>query len=311
VYNVAAIGVSDSLAALDYRVINIEMPLSLGEKLFNEYKSNPSTFATPTAFAKFFPGIYIENTFGSGRMISIDQTVMTMYYKQDTTYTNTAGELRDTVYHKSANYFAVTPEIVTNNNISYTPAQSISDRIANGEKILLAPIGYDVSFNFPLKALLEEYRSNSGLLSVVNTLTFSIPAEVIPNTFGINPPETVLLVLTSDMDTFFAKNQLTDNKTSFIATYDETSGSYEFTGMRDYFLTMLEKEDLSEEDYNFTLTPVTVNYESSSSSSYYYYGSGQMTMTSIVPYVSRPTMAKLNFEDAKIKLTYSKQSTSF
>lgn len=310
-YNVAAIGVSDSIASLDYRYVDVEMPVELGEKFLDEYKTNPSTFGTPSAFAKFFPGLYIENTFGSGRMISIDQTVMTMHYRQDTTYTNTAGELRDTVYHKSANYFAVTPEIVTNNNISFTPSESIDQRIAAGEKIILAPIGYDVTFNFPISQLLEQYRKNAGLLSVVNTLTFSIPAEVIPNTFGIKPPETVLLVLTSEKDKFFAKNSLTDNKTSFLATYNEDTGSYEFAGMRDYFLQALAKETIQETDYNFTITPVTANYESSSSSYYYYYGSGQKTLTSIVPYVSKPAMSKLNFEKAKIKLTYSKQSTSF
>ncbi len=312
VYNLAGLGVSDSIMELSYRAIDVDLPLSLGNKLLDEYKRNPQTFATPGAFAKFFPGLYIENTFGSGRLVNIGQTVMTMHYAQDTSYTNKAGELRDTVWHKSANYFAVTPEIITNNNISFTPAQSIADRIAAGEKILLAPLGYDVSFNFPIKQLLEQYRKNSGLLSVVNTLTFSIPAATIPNTFGIEPPETVLMVLTDKYKEFIEKNSLPDNETSFLATYNDTTDSYDFAGMRPYFLYMLEKEEIEEKDYNFTLSPVTANYESNSSSSYYYYGtSSQQTLTAIVPYVEQPAMTKLDFSKAKIKLTYSKQSTSF
>lgn len=311
-YNVAGIGISDSITALNYRVIDVEMPKSLGEKLIDEYKKNPKTFATPGEFAKFFPGLYIENTFGSGRLVSIDQTVMTLHYKQDTSYVNKNGDTRDTTWHRSANYFAVTPEIITNNNISFTPAKSIENRIAAGEKIILAPLGYDVTFNFPIQQLIEQYRKHSGKLSVVNTLTFSVPAEVIPNTFGINPPQTVLLVLTKDYEKFFADNTLTDNKTSFLATYNSAKETYDFSAMRDYFLTMLEKESIAAEDFNFTLTPVTANYEANSSSGYYYYGgNSQSTLTSIVPYVAQPAMAKLNFKDAKIKLTYSKQSTSF
>ncbi len=310
-YNVAAIGVSDSIAALSYRTIDVELPLSLAQSLFDEYKNNPATYQSPSAFAKFFPGIYVKNTFGSGRVVSIDQTVMTMKYRREAKYTNRVGEERDTVYDESANYFAVTPEIITNNNIAFNPSASIADRIAAGEKILLAPLGYDVSFTFPINGLLKQYRNTAGLLSVVNTLSMQLPVEEIPNDFGITPPETVLLVLASDFDKFFADNNLPDNVTSFLATYDSDNHCYTFAGLRSYFLEMLAKDNIEAKDYNFILTPVTANYESNSSSGYYYYQSTQKTLTSVVPYVSRPTMAKLNFKDAKIKLTYSKQSTSF
>ena len=53
----------------------------------------------------------------------------------------------------------------------------------------------------------------------------------------------------------------------------------------------------------FILTPVQLNSETSSSSSYYYYS--QEVVTSVVPYVSKPAMALISLDRAKIKLTFS------
>ncbi|MEG2819643.1 MAG: hypothetical protein RR868_02705, partial [Muribaculaceae bacterium] len=57
----------------------------------------------------------------------------------------------------------------------------------------------------------------------------------------------------------------------------------------------------TEDDINLTLTPVTITTEKQSASS------SVETITSIVPYISAPTIVKLDFSKAKIRLTYSKQ----
>jgi hypothetical protein len=126
--------------------------------------------------------------------------------------------------------------------------------------------------------------------------------------------------LKSKKASFFANNELTDDVTSFTASYDSDSGTYTFSGMRDYIIDLLSKDTITDDDVTFTLTPVYIVTESSSSSSsssyyyYYYYGYSSSTTTyttSIIPYISAPVMTKLDLDNAKIYFTFSKQSVSY
>lgn len=295
---------NDSVNNLAYRTVSVSLPLEFGKRFFNEYLNSPQTFATPQAFAQFFPGLYIRNSFGSGRVININESRINLYYKRHAKIT-TNDVTRDTIYNASATYMAVTPEVVTTNLIDMELSSSLSDMVAAGKNLLVAPAGYDVAINFPTQSILAGYKANAGDMSVINTLTFSIPVEEITNDYNINPPANVLLVLAKEKKEFFAENKISDNKTSFLASYNSLTNSYEFTNMRQYILDMLEKGTLTADDYTFTLTPVTVVTETSGNG---YYGQTQTYTTGINPYIEGPAMCALKLDEAKIKFTYSKQS---
>lgn len=294
---------SDSINNLSYRTVSVNLPLQFGREFFSEYLNSPQTFATPSAFAQFFPGLYIKNSFGSGRVINFNETRINLYYKRHAKVTKDGVE-KDTVYNISSTYMAVTPEVVTNNIIDMSLSPELLSRIDNDETLIVAPASYDVEIEFPTKDIIAKYRSNIGDLSVINTLTFSIPVETIQNNYKINPPSYLLLVLSKDKKSFFANNSITDDKTSFLAQYNEVTKTYDYTGMRQYILDMLSKDEIKAEDYTFTLTPVTVVTENGSSSYYY---QGQTYIKTITPYIAGPAMCRLNLEKAKIKFTYSKQ----
>lgn len=295
----------DSLANVYNRHLSVKLPLEFGKKVFNEYLTNPSTFATPMAFAKFFPGIYVKNTFGSGRITNFTNTYINFYYTRHATYTNKVGETRDTTYHSTSSYLGVTPEIIANNIINMTLSKEIDRRIQEGQTLLVAPTGYNARITLPMKEMVENYRRNGGEMSVINTLTMAIPVVEIPNTYNIAPPANVLLILESEKDKFFANNDINDDKTSFVATYDSTNKQYYFSGLRQYFIELLNKESITDKDVTFVLLPVNLTTESSESN--YYYGTSTVYITAIKPYVSNPAMCRLNLDDVKIKFTYSKQ----
>lgn len=306
VYNAAGIGESDSVAALTYRYIYVTLPTDLAREFFTKYKTSPSTFAEPNAFANYFPGVYIANTYGSGRMMRIEATEMDMYYRQTLPKDTADASLGDTTYLRTSTYFAVTPEIVTNNNLHLTLAASLTDRMNAGEAIVVAPAGRDVEITFPIDRIIANYKAQSGDLAVINTLGMEIPVEAISNEYGIEPPENLLMVLSKEKDEFFEKNKLTDDKTSFYATYNTARKCYAFSGMRPYLLAMLNKEEpLTAEDMTFTLTPVSVQTETTGSS---YYSSGTTYVTEITPMMTLPAMAKLDLKNAKIQFVFSKQT---
>ena len=305
IYNASAVGQPDSVKELSYRMLSVTLPRTVAKNLYAAYLENPATYATPTAFAQVFPGLYIKNSFGNGRVTRIASTTMHLYYHK--TYYDESLE-KDTTVRRAGNYFAVTPEIVTNNNIRLDIAPEIKARVAQGQTIVMAPAGLDVQFRFPGPEMLEKYRQDIAKgLGVINTVELSIPAEAIENKYGIQPPAYLLMTLTSEKDDFFINNKIPDNKTSFYAAYNSTTGKYDFTGLRTYFLDLLDKDNVTDADITFTLTPVSVTYESNSS---YYYGT-TTTVTGVVPYVATPVMARLLIEKSKISLVYSKQTINY
>lgn len=306
IYAVNALGQTDSVKALSYRQVSVRLPLSLGKELFTLYRENPAAYSSPTAFAKHFPGIYVRNSYGSGRVTRFESVVMRMHYH--TMGTNEEGE--EVEVPMAGTYYAVTPVVITNNNISYTMAESLRQRIDDGEAIVVAPAGRDVELTFPLMDVIKSYEERSEGMAVINSLSMVIPAETIENDYGIAPPSQLLMLLSKNKDKFFANNEITDDVTSFVAAYSSTDNSYTFSGLRSYLLRMLdeyeEKGTIDPEDYTFTLTPVTVTTETTSSGYY----STSTYISSITPYVLTPVMTRLNLEETKLTFTFTKQSVN-
>ena len=97
--------------------------------------------------------------------------------------------------------------------------------------------------------------------------------------------------------------------TSFLGTYNSATNTYTFGDMRGYFLDLLQKDVITEDDYEFCLTPVTLVTTTEETSSYYYYYSQATTTTvGVSPYVEQPAMTELDINKVKIILTYSLQS---
>jgi hypothetical protein len=197
---------------------------------------------------------------------------------------------------------ASAPEVVSNTNINFKMAQGLDDLANAGHALIVTPAGRDVEITFPIKDVINSYRSQSGNLAVLNSLEFSVPADSIANGRGIEVPTTLLMVLSKNKEQFFADNDLPDDVLSFYGTYSSTDNEYVFDNMRSYMLEMMELgNDLTEEDYTFTLTPVTLITESSSYTT-------STTTSGIAPTMSLPSMVDLKLDEAKIKLTFSRQN---
>ena len=301
VYDASNLELSDSLKQLDHRDIYVDLPLELGTELFNLYKSSPQIYNDPQAFAKEFPGLYVRNSYGSGRVTQIGAAMLQLYYHYNTI--NTEGN--DTTYNYIGNFYSATPEVLSNNNIDYEISQILKDKVAQGQQLIVAPAGLDVEMEFPLLDVINFYRQNSGHLSVINNLTLSIPAIDISNEYGIDPPTQLLMVLKKDKDKFFENSEVTDGITSFYAEFSEDTDTYDFSSLRSYLLDAMKREaELTPDDFTFILTAVTVDAETVYDS---YSGAYSNYVKAIVPYVQQPAMARLNLEKAKIILTFTDQ----
>ena len=302
VYNATALSRSDSIAKLLYRTVDVMLPTEIGRKLYQKYIDSPEIFTNPDEFVKFFPGLYVANSYGNGRIMKVEETKLQMFYHKNVTI-----DEKDTTIYANANYFAVTPEVVSNNNIRLSLDDNIAELQAKGKMLVVAPIGKEVIIKFPTAEIIAKYNESPNSLRVVNSLTFSIPALSIENDYNIAPPAYLLLVLKSKKDDFFSSRSINDDKTSFYASYNASTHSYTFSSMRQYILDMIDKGNLSAEDVEFVITPVSVTTETSQSS----YSSSTTYTTAICPYVEQPAMAILDLDKAKIRFSFTKQSSVF
>ena len=283
------------------------MPVELARHVFNAYVEDPSRFMSPKTFADIFPGIYITNSYGSGHVLNIKATEFDVYYHRHVVV-NDSTEVDSTF---SQTYLASTPEVVSNNIIRYEIDDAVREMVNSGDAIIAAPAGYEVQLRFPIQDIIDKYEDNVGNnQAVINTLTLELPVSVPVTEYNIKPPTYLLMVKTSKKDQFINGDSLVNNKDSFYAVYSEYQKCYVFTGLRDYMINIINNQGgiATEDDFNFTLTPVDVTeYTYPTSYSYYSYGGNSSVVTKISPMVSRPAIARLLLDKAKIRITYSKQ----
>lgn len=304
IYTASTADEPDSIKNQTNIVVSMPLPLQLGRDLYQAYIDNPTVFSNPAAFVRdVFKGVYVRSSYGSGRISDFGANSIRLYYHKDVYNTDSA---RWEVRNYAGDYFAAAPEVIVNNNIHFEIAPELRQMVADGNQVLAAPAGLEMDIRFPAPEIIASYNKYASDIRILNTLTFTLPADSIANDFKIGPPPFVLMVLKNKKNEFFADNSLTDNVTSFYAAYDATNRCYSFSSMREYLLDLLKKDTVTPDDYTFTICPVQVNTETSANSSYYY--STSSVVSSIVPYVSKPVMAKISPADAKIKLTFSAQN---
>lgn len=288
-----------------YHEIHVKMPTSLGRDIFNAFEENPANFENGRVFAEnVFGGVYMKSSFGSGRLTTIASTSLVFYLRKITPINDEKNDTTDATHQ----YMLVTPEVVSNSNLSYRMAPKLEELHNEGKDLLVAPAGYEMELSFPAKEIVETYRADGKGISVLNSLSMDIPVDTIENNAAVSAPPYLLLILKKDRDEFFAKNKLTDNVTSFYASYDATKGCYSFSGLRSYLLDLLSKESIEEEDYTFSLVPVQVNFEQMASSGYY--STTQYVESDIQPYLLTPVMCTVDLSKTKVKLTYSRQTSN-
>ena len=315
---------SDSLAdALDktdyqYREIKVNVDRSVAVEIFRKFKEDPEIFRDPATFQEFFPGIYATTTFGNGRVVNIYDTEFKVYCRREFHDADL-----DTTIYVDRSYMASTEEVLSNNNVRLDISESVRQMVADGDAIIQTPAAYDVELNLPVQEILDRFKNDTDAQTVFNSVSLEIPAVELVNSRSIAPPEYLLLIPADRKNKFLSETNVPDNVTSFYAQYDATNGCYTFSEMRQYFLKLLdEKGGIAEpEDCLFSLTPIDVLFDESSSSTgynytnYYYYlyygyfpssSSSASSPIEVLPAMERPSIVKLDLENANLRLYYSR-----
>lgn len=309
-YTVSSIAQKDSaFFSNSFVELNVDLPVEFGKEIFSTYKENPEIFQWPQSLAKeFLPGLYFKSTFGNGCVANITTVYVGVFYHTFNVTTEVVDEKTETTVNKITNLavpFTVSPEVLSSNNISYFPSKNIEENnqnVADGEVIVTTPGGYIAELEFPAEDLLDRFRKNNTHLSTVNDLNLYIPAESYDSSSGIGVATNMLLIKKSEYEEFFANNKVPDNLNSFIGIYNTNDGLYYFNTMRNYFIDLLSKDEITEEDTMFYIVPVEITTETSSN-----YYSETSYVTKCVPLTYKPTMTLLKTNESQIAFSFSTQ----
>lgn len=311
-YTLSAIALNDSLFGLQS---NITIPVDFGtdkgkqlaRETFEAYKKTPELFQWPATFNEKFKGLYVEQNFGNGCIGLISSLRVYTYWhyaSQKYVYDSEKGEgsYVPTVATDSICLFSSQPEVISSNIVNYNPSETLKQLVADGKKIITTPGGYSVNMTFPVKELLDQYEDDLRKMSVISKLSFEIPATTIRNDYDLNVAPHLLMVKKSERDSFFENNKVPDGKTSFYAAYNSSTGRYTFSGMREYLMDLLKKEEITADDVEFSLVPIVVTTEDVSG-----YTSSTTYVTSCAEYIGRPTLTQLDMDHAVIIFAFSRQ----
>ena len=315
-YNASFLGLPDSLVKLGYKTIRVKLPDALADRFFQKYKEDPFVFSSPTRFTQYFPGFYVKTSYGSGCVVNVQNTVMNLHYTKTTVIND-----KDSTYASTQTLMAVTPEIATGNHIKLEIDPAIESGIAAGRVYLVAPAGLNVLLHFPTREIVRSFEESVGaggstIQGLINSLILEVPLKELPkSSYKLEPPQFLLFVRKSELQSFFEKKELADNVRSFYAEYNSDTRKYSFTGLRTFLNDVIEKKrqgtEITDADEEIVLVPVSVYSETvSSGSSYYYYSyNEQEVVTDIVPYISAPALAEIDMNNIRLQLTYSRQKT--
>jgi hypothetical protein len=309
-FTVSLAGSSDSIYMNNQGTpVDINIPTDYAARIFEKYVSDPEAFQWPQQFAEFIPGFYVKPTFGKGCVANVSKLFLYAYFHTVDTKTekDDNDETITTTYNRPDSIcLAITaPEVLSSNRIDYKVSDFLKKKAAEGETIITTPGGLGTKITFPAAKVIEEYNKQHSNLTIIGSLSMSIPASVIENDYGLGGAPYLLLIKTSKVEEFFKNNSLPDNKTSFYATYSSTIGGFQFSGLRPYLMELLEKDKIEAEDVEFSLVPVNITTESQTDS---YYGTTSATyVTKCVPFTTKPSMMSLDTKNASVVFSFTSQ----
>lgn len=283
--------------------INVKLPTEFAKTIYEKYQTDPSMFAWPSTFAKYFPGIYVESSFGKGCIASISSTVGKIFFHYKGIKNVTVDGVstpKETDIPLAAGVFAVAPEVLNSNTISFQPSSELKAKIAEGEAFIATPGGYHLKIRIPLREILRRYGAEEANLSVFNGLTLRLPVVAYAADYGFTLPPELLLVRVDKLESFLKNNQLPDSKESFWSSRSIITGRYDFSDLLNYLVEKAKDPDkITDADEEFAVIPVSISTYTTS------YGS--VIVNGCTPYLTKPCFFKIDKSKAQLRFTFTKE----
>ena len=252
--------ITDDYNHLSY--IRVQLPRQFGTDIIKKYYENPANFANSETFINnVCKGMYFKCDHGDGSILYVQQAQLNISFKY---FIKSSSGKVDSLVTVIAQ-FAGTQEVVQANRFQADKEQL--EKLVNEDgscTYLKTPAGIFTELTLPLDEIAENHINKGDTLNSVK-LTITRYNESANDSegasFKMGVPQTILMLRKKDMYTFFEKNQVADNKTSYLAMFNASYNTYTFNNMSQLITNCInEKNDANgqvDEDWNkVVLIPV-------------------------------------------------------
>ncbi len=239
-YTARNMNVSDSAYTAGDHTVKFKLPNSVGEKFYNEWKTNGNAkFADLDEFFKFFPGVSIESTYGSGNILNIYRTILQVYYDTHVQLKKKDGSDSTVVVRPDYAIFYSTEEVTQLNRIDSREgdAKMLNDK---EHTYLKTPAGVITQLEIPLDSIVKKVGDDRFFNNVRLALTAEDQATW---DYTLKLPPTLLLISKDSVKPFFEEGRTVVNSSySYVATKANSSAyKYDFGNISNLVQNSIKK----------------------------------------------------------------------
>jgi len=227
-----------------------------GTFLLRKYYEHPEYFDNSYSFIhNVCPGFYVKSTNGLGVMSEVYMTEISLYYR---------FESNDTLYN-GACVLSGTEEVMQTTRVVNDKQTMKALADDNSCTYLKTPAGIFTEVTLPIDEIISGHESDTiSSAKIVFTRYNSKDSESY-----ITAPQNVLLLPKDSLFSFFENKNLSDNKTSYLCSLNESYNTYTYNNISNLVTAMAnaKKNGTASADWNkAVLVPVTLATSTSSSS---------------------------------------------
>lgn len=246
--------------------ISIELPRSFGTDIIRKFYEDESQFANAAAFINnVCKGVYVTCDQGDGTLLYILQAQLNItfsYYE-----TSSSGEA-DSLLTVVAQ-FAGTQEVIQANRFQ-TDKETLKQLVEEDSSCtyLKTPAGIFTELELPLDSIADNHLLTGDTLNSVKLTLTRYNEAATDAKFKMGVPQKLLMVRKKDMYTFFEKNSITDNNTSYLASFNSSYNTYTFNNIAQLVTICVNEREqnggVTDADWNkVVIIPVTTTTDTS------------------------------------------------
>ncbi len=222
-----------------YPNVVIPLPREIGTKMIQQYRKNKDLFLNASNFIEnVCKGYYVKAAGGDGTVLYIDQATLNIHFKDSKS---------DSVF---VTQFAGTDEVLQANRFKTANVQQLIDD--HSCTYLKTPASIFTEVELPI----DEITANNDSINSVRII-FNCYNDTADTDYKFGIPQMLLMIHKDDMNTFFEKNKLTDNISSFYTSYNSSYNYYEYNNIAKLITYCKNKQSESPDWNKVVLIPVT------------------------------------------------------
>lgn len=263
VYTLTDLTVNDDIRESDSYTSNIRINLNkpytdkdgktynnYGTYILRKFYEKPDNFRNSYNFIhNVCPGFFFKLDDGLGSIAYINLSRLTICFRNRVRYTEKDEETKEEVVKVketvSSTSFLGTEEVLQTTNI--TNDNNTIDRLVEDESCtyLKTPAGIFTEMTLPVDDIMRNHENDTINIAKVTLTRYNNNSK--GSDYQLAAPKTLLMIPLDSIDTFFDKEKVMDNRTSFITSEDASGNKYTFnniSGMITY-MAGVKKEQMS------------------------------------------------------------------